>query len=133
MRPGPARGDSETIEFVVAEGMTATVGGREIHPIYGTGALVAHIEEVCRAMIEPHLEPDEEGVGYRIEAVHVSPATVGTKLTVTATVADIGPRRLLCEIAVRDGTRLVANGSFEQRVVDRDVFAAQVTPSTASG
>lgn len=127
MRPGPARGDSETIEIVVTEDMTATVGGREIHPIYGTGALVAHMEEVCRALLEPHLEPDEEGVGYRIEAQHASPATVGTKLTVTATVADVGPQRLLCEVAVRDGNRRVANGSFEQRVVDREEFAADLT------
>lgn len=128
MRPGPARGDTESIEIVVTDDMTATVGGREIHPIYGTGALVAHIEEVCRALLEPHLEPDEEGVGYRIEAVHASPATVGTKLTVTATVADVGPQRLLCEVAVRDGTRRVANGSFEQRVVDREDFAADLAP-----
>lgn len=129
MRPGPARGDTSSLEIVVTDDMTATVGGREIHPIYGTGALVAHIEEVCRALLEPHLEPDEEGVGYRIEAVHASPATVGTKLTVTATVADVGPQRLLCEVAVRDGTRRVANGSFEQRVVDREDFAADLATS----
>lgn len=126
MRPGPARGDSEVLEVTVTDEMTAAVGGRTIHPIYGTGALIAHIEEVCRTLLEPHLEADEEGVGYRVEAVHVAPAVVGTDLTVTATVADVGPRRMLCEVTVRDGQRLVANGSFEQRVVDRDEFAAEV-------
>lgn len=126
MRPGPARGDSEQLEVVVTQEMTATVDGRQIHPIYGTRALVAHIEQVCRALLEPHLEPDEEGVGHRIEAVHIAPARVGASLVVTATVADVGPRRLLCEIAVREGTRLVANGAFEQRVVDREAFAAEI-------
>lgn len=128
MRPGPARGDSEVLEVTVTDEMTATVAGRMIHPIYGTGALIAHIEEVCRTLLEPHLEDGEEGVGYRVEAVHVAPAPVGTDLTVTATVADVGPRRVLCEVTVRDAQRLVANGSFEQRVVDAEDFAAELTP-----
>lgn len=128
MRPGPARGDSEILAVTVTDDMTATVAGRTIHAIYGTGALVAHIEEVCRTLLEPHLEEGEEGVGYRIEAVHVAPASVGTDLTVTATVADVGPRRVLCEVTVRDEQRLVANGSFEQRVVDAEEFAADLTP-----
>ncbi len=128
MRPGPARGDSEVLEVTVNDDMTAAVAGRVIHSIYGTGALVAHIEEVCRSLLEPHLEQGEEGVGYRIEAAHVAPAPVGTDLTVTATVADVGPRRVLCEVTVRDEQRLVANGSFEQRVVDAEQFAADLTP-----
>lgn len=128
MRPGPARGDSEVLEVTVTDEMTAAVGGRTIHTIYGTGALIAHIEQVCRTLLEPHLEDDEEGVGYRIEAVHVAPAPVGVGLTVTATVADVGPQRLLCEVTVRNGQRLVANGSFEQRIVDAEDFAATITP-----
>lgn len=128
MRPGPARGDSQVLEVTVNDDMTATVAGRVIHLIYGTGALVAHIEEVCRSLLEPHLEQGEEGIGYRIEAAHVAPAPVGTDLTVTATVADVGPRRVLCEVTVRDQQRLVANGSFEQRVVDAEQFAADLTP-----
>ena len=62
MRPGPARGTSITDTFVVTDAMTARVDGREIHPVYGTGALIADIERLCRQLLEPHLEPDEEGV-----------------------------------------------------------------------
>ncbi len=124
MRPGPARGETASMTVVVTPAMTARIGDREIHPLYGTRALVEHVEEVCRRLLEPHLEPGEEGVGYRMEVVHRAPAPVGTELQVTATVADVTSRRLLCEFAVRNGTRQVAMGSFEQRVVAGEEFAA---------
>jgi fluoroacetyl-CoA thioesterase len=123
MRPGPARGETATIQFTVTPEMTARVGGREIHPAFGTHALVAKIEEVGRQILEPHLEEDEEGVGYEIHATHHAPAPVGADLTLTATVADVNTKRLLCEIAVRHGSQLVASGSFEQRLVGAQAFA----------
>lgn len=106
--------------------MTARVGGREIHPAYGTVALVGHVESLCRSILEPHLEPGEDGVGYRMEVVHHAPAPVGAELTLTATVADVDPRRLLCEVSARHGTRLVAQASFDQRVVPAADFTATI-------
>lgn len=132
MRPGPARGESTTLEVTVTHEMTAVVGDREIHPVYGTTALVGHIEEVCRALLEPHLEAHEEGVGYAIEALHRSPVPVGASLVLTATVARVGPRELVCEVLVRDGGRLVARGSFEQRIVSREEFRAAVAERSAA-
>lgn len=131
MRPGPARGDTHTLEVTVTPEMTARVAGEEIHPVYGTTALVAHIEQVCREILVPHLEPDEEGVGYRIEAMHRAPVPVGTTLVLTASVARVGPRELICEVLVRDGTRMVARGSFEQRVVASDDFRAEIGTEAA--
>lgn len=132
MRPGPARGSTHTLEVTITRDMTARVAGEEIHPVYGTVALVEHIEQVCREMLVPHLEPGEEGVGYSVEAMHRAPVTVGTRLVFTATVARVGPKQLVCEILVRDGGRIVARGSMEQRVVDADEFEAQVRSSGAA-
>lgn len=126
MRPGPPRGETATLEVVVTSDMTARVDGREIHPVYGTAALVAHMEQVCRQLLVPHLEPGEEGVGHAIEAQHRAPVAVGETIVLTASVANVGPRRLVCEVLVRRGASLVARGSFEQRVVDLDDFRAEV-------
>lgn len=126
MRPGPARGETATLPVTVTPDMTARVAGREIHPTYGTVAVVQHVEQVCRAMLEPHLEDGEEGVGYRLEIVHHAPAPIGSELVLTATVADVGPKRLLCEVSVRRGTVLIAQASFEQRVVPDGEFAAEL-------
>lgn len=126
MTPGPARGETATLEVTVTPDMTARVGGREIHRAYGTVAVVQHVEQLCRTILEPHLDEDEEGVGYRIEVVHHAPAPLGAELVLTATVADVGPKRLLCEVSVRHGGRLVAQASFEQRVVPADEPTTQL-------
>lgn len=126
MRPGPARGETATLEITVTPEMTARVSGQEIHPVYGTAALVGHIEQVCRSLLVPHLEPGEEGVGYAIEATHRAPIPVGSTLVLTASVARVGPRQLICEVLVRHGTALVARGSFEQRIVLVEDFRAEV-------
>lgn len=106
--------------------MTARVDGEEIHPIYGTTAFVAHVEAICRAMLVPHLSPGEEGVGYQLSITHHTPARVGAQLTLAATVADVGARRVLCEVNGRVGGRLIASATFEQRVVSEEEFTAEI-------
>jgi fluoroacetyl-CoA thioesterase len=132
MRPGPPRGETATLEVTVTTDMTAQVDGQQIHPVYGTGALVAHIEQVCRELLVPHLEPGEEGVGYHIDATHRAPVPVGATIVLTATVARVAATELICEVLVRQGARLVARGSFEQRIVDREAFTADIAARTAS-
>lgn len=127
MRQGPPRGETATLEVTVTEEMTARIGGEQIHPVYGTVALVGHMEEVCRQLLVPHLEPGDEGVGQAIEATHRAPVPVGAKLVLTATVAQVGHSRLVCEVLVRHGTTMVARGSFEQRVVDREAWRAELS------
>ncbi len=126
MQPGPPRGETATLEITVTPAMVATVGGEEIHPVYGTAALVQHMEEVCRSLLVPHLREDEEGVGHHIECTHKEPVPVGAKLTLTATVARVGPDELTCEVYVRHNQTLVARGSFEQRVVKKVNFEAAI-------
>lgn len=136
MRPGPARGTSVTDTFVVTHEMTARVDGREIHPVYGTGALVADIERLCRQVLEPHLEPGEEGVGGRLEVLHRAPVAVGETVALEAIVATVGPTSLVCEIIARHNNTIVARGSFEQRLVTlerfRDETEARRAPSPAN-
>lgn len=105
--------------------MSARIDDREIHPVYGTGALVADIERICRQILEPHLEPGEDAVGARLELLHRAPVPVGETVAITATVATVGPLTLVCEILVRHGGSNIARGSFEQRLVDLEGFRAE--------
>ncbi len=137
MRPGPARGTNVSDTFVVTSAMTARVDGRELHPVYGTGALVADIERLCRQILEPHLEPGEEGVGAKLEVLHRAPVAVGETVTLEVTVASVGPTSLVCEVLARHNATIVARGSFEQRLVQLERFreetAARREPHDADG
>lgn len=126
MRPGPPRGESASLEVTVTPDMTARIDGREIHAVYGTVSLVAHVEQVCRTVLQPHLEPGEEGVGAKIELLHRAPVPVGEILSIVATVASVARNTLTCEVLVRHGGAVVARGSFEQQIVQLDAFLAEI-------
>jgi fluoroacetyl-CoA thioesterase len=133
MRPGPPRGETATLEVTVTPDMTARVDGTEIHPVYGTAAIVGHIEQLCRQLLVPHLEPGEEGVGASIEVHHRAPVPVGETVTLVATVATVGPTKLVCEVLARHGGTLVVRGSFEQRVVPLAAFRDEVEVRRGAG
>lgn len=126
MQPGPARGETASIEVTVSPSMAARVGGDTIHPVYGTTAMVQHVEQVCRELLVPHLEPGEEGVGFRIELLHRAPAPIGAAVVLTATVAKSSRNEVVCEVVVRHGATMIARGTFEQRVVDLEEFRASL-------
>lgn len=126
MKPGPARGEAASIEVTVTPAMSARVGDATIHPVYGTTAMVQHVEQVCRALLVPHLEEGEEGVGFRIELLHRAPAPIGATVVLTATVANSSRNEVVCEVTVRHGTTMIARGSFEQRVVNLKEFRASL-------
>lgn len=129
MQIGPARGESATLDVVVTPDMAsaASVTAR----VYGSVALVAHMEEVCRGLLQPHLEEGEDAVGHGLDVTHRAPVPVGAQVTLTATVAEVRPQRLKCEVLVRQSGRLVARGSFEQRVVKVSEFDAEVAATPA--
>lgn len=126
MRVGPPRGATATLEVTVTHDMAATVAGERIHAVYGTTALIGHMEQVARSMLVPHLEPGEEGVGTGVDLAHRAPVPIGEQVVLTATVATVTPTKLVCEVIVRHGSDIVARGSVEQRVVTLDAFRAEV-------
>lgn len=131
MRPGPARGETATLDVTVTPAMAGTIGGGQIHPVYGLAALTTHVEEVCRDLLLPHLGPGEEGVGCRIDMTQRAAVPIGAAIVLTAEVARVDTDVLICEVTVRQGTAMVARGSFEQRVVISENFHADVTEREA--
>lgn len=119
----PGVGDHVSHEVSVTKDMTATLFGREIHPVYGTAWMVRHVEEAGRLLVEPHLGPEEDATGYEIHLRHERPAAVGDRLTITARVTHVDQRTCEAEVMVLGPAGVVGRGSFVQRYVPRDRFA----------
>lgn len=124
MDPLPATGSTATLVVTVTPAMTARFDDEDVHPVYGTAALVQHVEQVSRRLLVPHLGPGEEGVGARVEVVHRAPVPVGGRVELVATVTAATPRRLRTEVVARSGGREVAVASFDQAVVDLAAWRA---------
>jgi fluoroacetyl-CoA thioesterase len=61
-------------------------------------------------------------VGTRAEVDHRAPTPVGRRVTAQATLAKVDGRRLLFEVVVRDGEKVVAEVRVERMLLDRQRF-----------
>ena len=80
-----------TYEFtaVVTEAMKASLHGVPVHDLYGTTAMIAHMEWAARQHILDSLEPGEEGVGYAIHVTHLNPTPIGATVRVRSEVTGV--------------------------------------------
>lgn len=125
MRPGPPRGEQADLQVVVTEEMLEPSHG-DLPGIYGLPAMVGHMGRVARMILEPHLEAGEIGVDDQADIDRRLPVTVGTTVTLLATVAKVAPQQLVCEVLLRANGLLVARGSHTLRVVDADTHGRDI-------
>ena len=123
MRPGPPRGATATIEVASSSDVAVDQLGPRV---YSTAALATDVEQVCRSLLLPHLDPDEMAVGVRLELLTRAPVPVGETVALQATVASVQPNGLTCEVMARHRGTLVARGAYEQRVVRAAAFRTEV-------
>lgn len=125
MDPVPRLGDTASMTITVTAALTARFSDEDVHPVYGTAALVQHMEQVSRRLLVPVREPGEEGVGARIEVRQLAPVRVGEEVELTATVAAASRRRLTTRVVARNRGEVVAEGEFEQVCVDLAAWRAR--------
>ncbi len=118
MKPG-LEGRSAELEVLVTAEMCPHFDGALVHPVYATWTMVNHMEVAGRKLIVPYLEEDEEAVGAHIRVDHRSPATIGSRVTVTAATESATPHRLTCRTVARVGDRIVGEGVFVQVVMPK--------------
>lgn len=118
-RDRPAVGDQAAIEVTVTDEMLVDLGGRRIHPVYATAWMVRHAEEAARALIEPHLRPEEDATGYAVSVVHQRPARPGDRLRVVARATRVDERECEADVEVHGPHGRVGSGSVVQRYIGR--------------
>jgi fluoroacetyl-CoA thioesterase len=119
MKPGMTPGQTATVEAIVDETMFAAFAGQVIHPIYGTAAMIAHMELAGRRIILPYLEPHEEGVGYAIAVRHRAPTVAGMRVTARATLTEVRGNRVICRVEAHNARGLIGDGTFTQVILNR--------------
>jgi fluoroacetyl-CoA thioesterase len=117
MKPGMEPGQAATVEIVVDETMFAAFEGQIVHPVYGTAAMITHMELAGRRIILPYLEPHEEGVGYEIHVRHVAPTVAGMHVTARATLTEVHGNRVVCRVESHNPRGLIGEGVFTQVIV----------------
>jgi fluoroacetyl-CoA thioesterase len=106
--------------------MTARLEGREIHRLYATFWMAYHFEVASRRVLEPFLEPGEEGIGSRVEVRHLRPVPIGATVDFTATFTGFEGREMMCRVEARWRGERVGEGRQGQFILDRALLETRL-------
>lgn len=116
--------------FEVVEQDTAIAVGSGSVPALGTPRLLAWLEAVTVAAIEPALGDGEVSVGSRVELDHLQPSAVGARVCVEAVVAAVSGRQVVFDVEARTGGQeVLGRGRITRMVVDRVRFLDRLGPA----
>jgi fluoroacetyl-CoA thioesterase len=110
------------VELTVTDADTAQAMGSGDVPVLGTPRMLALAEAATVGATARRLPPGTTTVGARVELEHKAATPIGRTVVAEARLAKADGRRLIFEISVRDGSRVVAEGRVERIIVDRQRF-----------
>ncbi len=108
---------SGTFTLVVGTEHTAAALGNPGMGVLGTPYVVLMIEAAAAQGVYPFLDEGEGIVGTHIDLHHLAPTAVGHRVTATAQLTKRDGRRLYFSGRVESGGQIVAEGTYESRVV----------------
>lgn len=115
-------GQESGVELTVTDADTAQALGSGDVPVLATPRVVALAEAACVAVTVGRLSPGDTTVGTRVDVAHLAATPVGGRVWATARVVSVDGRRLVFSVRVSDGVAVVAEGTVERVVVDRERF-----------
>lgn len=115
-------GASATVRLEVAPPDTAIAMGSGDLEVLATPRVVALVEEAAVLAVAPGIEENSTSVGTRIDMRHLAPSPVGSSVAATATVTAVDGRRISFEVEAIMGSLVVATGSHDRVIVDREKF-----------
>ncbi|MEV4841096.1 hotdog domain-containing protein [Nonomuraea sp. NPDC049486] len=117
---------AQLMVMVEVEDTATKIGSGDV-PVLATPRLLALAEQATVRAVFDHLEPGQTSVGTRAELEHLAASPVGTHVEIETELTAVDGRRLTFGFLARDRHAVVARGTIERVVVDRDRFMSRVT------
>ncbi len=112
-------------EIVPGADHTAAAVGNVGVAVIGTPFLIGYLEIASHRAILPYCETGEATVGTRIAVDHLAAALPGRLVVADAKVISVEGRRILFEVEVRQGARLLMKGRHGRAIVRLDRLLAR--------
>jgi predicted thioesterase len=118
-----------TLSICITEEMTAILDNKQIHPVYSTFWLVYHAELASRKAIEPYFETDDQAIGAGISVQHISMASIGETVEITAIVKEYNGSKILSEFiaAIPKHNIIIAKGEQTQILMKQSDINKRIT------
>ncbi len=115
-------GDQKVFETIVTDEKLARFDAGLVHPVYSTFFVAKDAEWACRLFVLEMKEEGEEGIGGYVSVNHVSPAKLGSKIKIVATLKSVVKNTIECSYEVFVGERLIAFGDQTQKIINKSKF-----------
>lgn len=119
---------TSTIE--VNNNNTALAMGSGDLAVFATPSLVALMENAAMNAVSPHLPMETTTVGGYIETSHLSPSSVGSTISATATLTEVKGQKLSFTIEAFEGDKLIGKASHIRFIVDKEKFISSIKKSS---
>jgi len=117
---------SQLLIMVEVEDTAPKIGSGDV-PVLATPRLLALAEQATVQAVCQSLAPGETSVGTRIELEHLAASPIGAHVEIGVELTAVEGKRLIFGFQASDRHTVVARGTIERMVVDRDRFMARVT------
>ena len=101
-------------------------------PILATPTLINIFEGACTAALAEHLAAGETSITSNFAVNSHASVGVGIEIRANATCVEIEGSICKFSIEVHQGTRLIASGIIDRKIVDRVSFAARIAAESIS-
>ncbi len=86
-------------------------------PVLGTPMMIGLMEIVCMDMVQPLLPKGYTTVGYEVHVKHKAAAVVGTQVRIWGKLLEAEGRKLLFEVRVTGGEKIIGEGLHRRTIV----------------
>lgn len=115
-------GDKKIYETIVTEDKLARFDAGLVHSVYSTFALGKDAEWACRLFVLEMKDIGEEGIGSYLSIEHISPAPLGSKVKIEATLLEVRANEVICSYEAFANGFLIATGKQSQKIIDKAKF-----------
>ncbi len=123
-KPGLEPGIKGEKEMVVGDKHLASALGSGLVDVFATAMMIAGMEEVCVASVQPYLEPGTTTVGGGVDVSHCAATPAGMKVHFESELSEISQngKGLLFRVEARDEAGIIGQGTIRRVIVNKNKF-----------
>ncbi|MCX4310116.1 MAG: thioesterase family protein [Desulfovibrio sp.] len=123
-KPGLEPGIKGEKEMVVGDKHLASALGSGLVDVFATAMMIAGMEEVCVASVQPYLEPGTTTVGVGVDVSHCAATPAGMKVDFESELSEISQngKGLLFRVEARDEAGIIGQGTIRRVIVNKNKF-----------
>lgn len=119
-------GMEHTIEHEVRPEDSARNIGSGLLDVYSTPAMIALMEKSAMLLVQDSLGEGQGTVGVSVNIKHLKASRIGASVSAKAVLTEIDGNRLVFDLQVREGEKMIGSGEHQRFIIDEVKFLSRL-------